>query len=32
VDKIHKKIMALEVEIEVIRDIAKQLYEEKDKG
>ena len=32
VDKIHKKIMALEVEIEVIRDIAKQLYEEKGKG
>ena len=32
VDKIHKKIMALELEIEVIRDIAKQLYEEKDKS
>ena len=27
VEKIYKKILALELEIEVIRDIAKQLYE-----
>ena len=31
VDKIFKKILALELEIEVIRDIAKQIYDEEEK-